>query len=175
MIKKTVTFENLDGEMVTEDWWFNISRGDLVELSVGNELADRIRAISQANKAGTVDARSIIPAFKGILAMSVGKRVNNRFMRSAEITAEFMGTEAYSEVVFSLISNAGEAAKFVNNLVPADFMKQLEDVEAPKTYSVEDLVSMDEAEFDMVCGTDPKAWTKDQMLAAFQRRNRQAA
>ena len=176
MIKKTITFEDLDGNEVSEDWWFNISKGDIAELAVGNELADRIKAIATAGE-DNVDAKTIIPAFKEILALSVGKRVNNRFMRSPEITAEFMGSEACSEVLFGLLSNAEEAAEFVNNLMPKDLLRQIENVELPKDNAPtrEELLSMSDEDFYAAVGENPRHWSREITAIAMARKNRQPA
>lgn len=172
MIKKTITFEDLDGKQVDEEWWFNLNKGDLVELSVGNDLADQIRTIANASDTGSVDAKSIIPAFKGIISMSVGKRVNNRFMRSPEITAEFMGSEAYSELVFELLSDASKAAEFVNGLMPTDMLRQIENIQLPadNVPTTQDLLTMTDEQFYATVGENPRKWSKDVTAIAMKRK-----
>lgn len=177
MIKKTITFEGLDGKDITEEWWFGINRGDVAELAVGNDLADRIKFIAKANESGTVDAKTIVPAFKDIIAMSVGKREGNRFMRSPEITAEFMNSEACSELIFILLSDAEQAAEFANNLLPQNLMRQIEDVHLPadKKPSHDELMAMSDNEFYSTVGENPRDWSRDVMIIAMQRKNRHAA
>lgn len=177
MLKKLITFNDLDGKPVTEEWCFNLNKGDLAELAVGNELADRIREIANATETGNVDAKTIIPAFKGIIAMSVGKRINNRFMRSPEITQEFMGSEAYSELIVELLSDANKAAEFVNGLMPQDMLRQIEDLQLPEphVYTADEMLQMSDTEFDGLIGTDPRKMSREQLQIAFQRKGRQAA
>jgi hypothetical protein len=177
MIKKAITFEGLDGEPITEEWWFGIHKGDVAELALGNDLADRIKAISKATDSGTVEAQKIIPAFKDILALSVGKRDGNRFMRSPEITAEFMNSEACSELIFTLLTDAEQAAEFVNNLLPQNLMRLIEDVNLPadKAPTHDDLMAMSDDDFYSTVGTNPRDWSKDVMVMAMQRKNKQAA
>jgi hypothetical protein len=172
-----ITFEDLEGKQVTEEWCFGLNKGDIAEMSLGTELAEKLRFISNASKSGEVDAQTVIPAFKEVLAMSVGKRVNNRFMRSPEISAEFMNSEAYSELMFNLLSNAEEAADFANNLLPKDLARQIEDIQLPedKKPSHSDLMRMSEEEFYNAVGSDPRGWDKDVMAIAMQRKNRQPA
>lgn len=177
MIKKTITFEDLEGKQVDEEWWFNINKGDLIELSVGNDLADQIRTIAKASDSGTVDVKTVIPAFKGIISLSVGKRVNNRFMRSPEITAEFMGSEAYSELIVELLSDANEAAAFVNGLIPADMLRQIENIQLPadNVPTTQDLLTMSDEQFYAAVGENPRTWSKDVTAIAMRRKTTQAA
>ncbi len=37
MLKKTMTFETYDGEMVTEDFYFNMSKAEVAELELSLE------------------------------------------------------------------------------------------------------------------------------------------
>ena len=43
-----------------------------------------------------------------------------RFIKTPEISEEFAQTEAYSDLFMLLATNAEEAAKFVNGIVPQD-------------------------------------------------------
>jgi hypothetical protein len=177
MISKMITFEGIDGSPITEEWWFGINKGDVAMLALGHELADRIKFIAKATETGTVDASVVLPAFKDLIAMSVGKREGNRFMRSPEITAEFMNSEACSELIFGLLTNAEEAAEFCNNLLPQNLMRLIEDVNLPedKKPSHEELMSMNDDDFYRHVGDDPRQWSKDVMVMAMQRKNRAAA
>ena len=47
-----------------------------------------------------------------------------KFMKSAELTEDFVQTEAFSELYMELATNAEAAAAFVNGIVPADMAKQ---------------------------------------------------
>ena len=43
-----------------------------------------------------------------------------RFIKSKELSEEFAQTEAYSTLFMELATNAEEASKFVNGIVPAE-------------------------------------------------------
>lgn len=174
MIKKTITFPDIDGKLVTQDYHFNLNKGEITEWMLmfpGGDLMAHLQSIGK-----TEDPREILPLFKEIISRSVGYRTpKNRFMKDPEFTAEFMASDAFSELFIGFLQNAEEFVEFCKGIVPQDMDLKIENVELPPTYTVADYVNMDEAEFDRVAGTDAKKWSKDQMLAAFQRRNTRAA
>jgi len=176
MIKKTIAYQDIDGKEVTEDFYFNLNKGELAEWMMtfpGEDFKSHLERIRDSE-----DPKQILPLFKEIIARSVGQRTeSNRFMKDPQFTAEFMSSDAFSEMFIGFLQNAEEFVEFCQGLVPAAMARSIQNVELPepKQYTVEELVAMDEDEFYRVAGDDSKKWSKDQMLAAFQRRNRQAA
>ena len=69
------------------------------------------------------DAKKIIEFFKELINKAYGVKSadGKRFIKSPELSEEFMQSEAYSELFMELASNAEEAANFVNGIVPKDF------------------------------------------------------
>jgi hypothetical protein len=118
MLKKTITFEDLDGNTVTEDFYFHLSKADLVELEVtadGNSMELMVQRIAKAN-----DGRGIIDTFKKIILMSVGERSEDgrRFIKTQEIRDAFEQSEAYSELFLELATNAQAGIDFISGVVP---------------------------------------------------------
>ena len=109
MLKKTLTYSDLDGNPVTEDFYFSLSKAEIaeMELSYDGGLQTHLKRIV-ANK----DGAAIIGAFKNILTSSVGRRSEDgrRFIKSDEITQEFMQTDAYSELFMELVTDADASA-----------------------------------------------------------------
>jgi hypothetical protein len=175
MLKKTITFEDLDGNEVTEDFYFNLGKAELAEmaLSVEGGLEEYLRTIIKANENSV-----ILAAFKDIIAKSVGQRSEDgrRFIRDADIVGAFMESAAYGELLIELVSDVNKASEFVNGILPASVTRgrPVEDVR-PKEYTEKELLEMSQAEFDRVVGTDPRSMTRDHMVIAMQRRTRQPA
>lgn len=117
MVTKTITYETLDGEEITDTFLFNLSKAELVELEVSTPggLAEHLKRISASE-----DGKQIIAAFKDILRRSYGKRSEDgkRFVKKDEWWDEFESTEAYSQIFMELVTDAGKAAEFVNGIVP---------------------------------------------------------
>ena len=123
MLKKTITYLDYNGNQRTEDFYFNLSKAEIMEMEMGTTggLAEMISRIVAAQ-----DAPAIIKIFKDLVLKAYGVKSadGKRFIKSDEIAAEFAQTEAYSELFMELATDADSAAKFVNGIVPADVSKQ---------------------------------------------------
>ena len=119
MLKKTMTYTDYNGVERTEDFFFNLTKAELMEMELGTAggLAETLQKIVDSK-----DAPAIIKAFKDIVLKAYGKKSDDgrRFIKTPEISEEFAQTEAYSDLFMLLATNAEEAAKFVNCIVPQD-------------------------------------------------------
>jgi hypothetical protein len=117
MLKKTMTFPDLDGNDVTEVFWFHINKAELatLELSTKDGLSAHLQAIVDA-----VDGAEIIEQFNAIIRLAIGRRSedNKRFIKTPEIAEEFFQTEAYSQLFMSIVTDEGAAAAFINGIMP---------------------------------------------------------
>ena len=124
MIKKTITYTDYNGEERKEDFYFNLSKAELMEmeLSVNGGFAEMIQKIVDAK-----DTPSIMKIFKDLILKAYGEKSDDgkRFMKSEEISQAFAQTEAYSELFMELATDDKAAADFVNGIVPADAAKEL--------------------------------------------------
>ena len=123
MLKKTITYKDFDGNDVTKDFYFNLSKAEIVELgmSEGGNLADRLRGIVTSG-----DQEQIMKTFRMLLEMSVGVRVGDRFDKSQDAKNAFMQTDAYSEFFMSLVTDAGKAVEFIKGIIPSDIRVDVE-------------------------------------------------
>jgi hypothetical protein len=120
MLKKTITYEDYDGNEVTEDFYFNLSKADLVKLELSetrfggfSELLQRI--------VDSEDGNEIVKHFQQIILLAYGKRDPDnpkRFIKSDALSEEFSQTEAFSELFVELSTDAEAGANFVNGIVP---------------------------------------------------------
>ena len=117
MLKKTITYTDYDGEERTEDFYFNLTQAEVMEMemSVKGGIAKMIRRVVAAK-----DGATIINIFKDVIKRSYGKKSldGRKFEKSEAIWNEFERTEAYSILFMELATNADEAAKFVEGIVP---------------------------------------------------------
>lgn len=118
MLKKTITYVDYNGAERTEDFYFNLSKAEVMEMemSTSGGLAEMIKKIVAAQ-----DAPAIIKIFKDLILKAYGEKSpdGKRFIKSEEIATSFSQTEAYSKLFMELATNADEAAKFVNGIIPA--------------------------------------------------------
>ena len=118
MLKKTITYNDYNGNERTEDFYFNLTKAEIMEMELGTTggLAEMLTRIVAAQ-----DAPAIIKVFKDLVLKAYGEKSpdGKRFIKSEELSTAFSQTEAYSQLFMELATDADEAAKFVNGIVPA--------------------------------------------------------
>ena len=120
MISKTVKYVDYNGTERTETHWFNLTEAELMEmeLSTTGGLAEMMQNLIEAQ-----DMPSIFRIFKDLVLKAYGQRAadGRRFIKTEngrKLADEFAETEAYSIIFTELATNADEAAKFINGVVP---------------------------------------------------------
>ena len=117
MLKKTIKYTDYDGNEREEDFYFNLNKAEVTEMELSKQggLSGYIKRIVAAQ-----DAPSLVELFKELICKSYGEKSldGKRFVKSKELTEEFTQTEAYAELFVELASNAEEATKFVNGIMP---------------------------------------------------------
>ena len=118
MLKKTITYTDYDGVERKEDFYFNLNKAELIEMELGTNggLAKRIQKIVDSQ-----DVTAIIKIFKDLVLKAYGVKSDDgkRFIKSKELSEEFAQTEAYANLFMELASNADEATRFMNGILPA--------------------------------------------------------
>ena len=122
MLKITETYEDFNGLQRTEDFYFNLTEADLMEmeLSTSGGLAETIQRIVAAQ-----DGPAIIKIFKDLVLRAYGvKSADGRLhIKNDQVREEFAQTLAYSNIFMRLATDADEAAKFVNGIMPKNANK----------------------------------------------------
>ena len=117
MLKKTITYSDYNGVERTEDFYFNLSKAEVMEMemSTSGGLAEMITRVVSAQ-----DTPSIVKIFKDLVLKAYGVKSpdGRRFMKSEELATEFSQTEAYSILFMELATDAKAAADFVNGVIP---------------------------------------------------------
>lgn len=117
MLKKTITYTDYNGVERTEDFYFNLSKAEIVEMELGTVggLSESLNRIVK-----TMDGPAIIKFFKDLVLKAYGEKSpdGKRFVKSDEIATAFSQTEAYSVLFMELASDSDAAATFVNGIVP---------------------------------------------------------
>ena len=123
MLKRTVTYTDYNDVTRTEDFYFNLTKAEIMEMEMGTKggMAEMIQKIVAAQ-----DAPAIIKIFKDLVMQAYGVKSpdGKRFIKNDEVRDEFVQSEAYSIIFMELATDADAAAKFVNGVIPADLAKQ---------------------------------------------------
>jgi hypothetical protein len=119
MYKKTVTYTDFSGVERTEDFFFNLTKAELLKMEIGRAgtMTEAIEKIVKAK-----DTATIVSTFENLVLTAYGEKSEDgkRFMKSDEIREAFKQTQAYSDIFMELASDDDAAAEFINNIVPAD-------------------------------------------------------
>lgn len=122
MVKKTITYSDYNNVERTEDFYFNLSKAEIMEMEMSTTggLAEMIQKIVAAQ-----DAPAIIKVFKELILKAYGEKSpdGKRFIKSDELSTAFSQTEAYSQLFMELATDAESASKFVNGVAPVETTK----------------------------------------------------
>lgn len=125
MLKKTITYENYDGEKCTEDFYFNLNRSELIELDAeldGGVVGVLKRVIN--NK----DTKELISFLKVLILRSYGEKTLNgkRFVKTPEMTEAFHQSPAYDELFMNILSDTDSQTTFINGILPQSIVRDAE-------------------------------------------------
>ena len=121
MFKKTIEYEDYEGNQRKEDFYFNLSKAELVDFltTSGGYTIDKVleRLIKTDNQ------KEVMQIFKDLIYKSYGEKSldGRRFVKSKEVKDNFIETEAYSVLYMELISDAKKAADFIKAIIPKDY------------------------------------------------------
>lgn len=119
MLKKTMTYTDYNGNQVTDDFYFNLTKAEIIELELSTDKAAGLEATINKLRE-ELNGREIMDLFKRIIRKSIGRKSadGKRFIKNDEIADEFMETEAYSDLVVELCTDADKASAFFAAIVP---------------------------------------------------------
>lgn len=123
MVKKTITYQDFNGDTVSEDYYFHLSKAELIELEVSHEggLSEALQRIIKAE-----DVKSLIAEFKHILLLSYGQKSEDgrRFTKTQELRDAFESSEAYSALFMELVTDSDKAVEFIQGVIPAGMAEE---------------------------------------------------
>ena len=125
MIKKEITFENLEGEKVTRTYWFNLNKAELAKMQVRhNDFRSYIQAVIDSD-----NMERIIGVFDELLSLAYGVRGDDgvTFHKSEAAWERFKNSDAYSELFVELLSNPKQTGLFFAGLVPKEFQSGVQE------------------------------------------------
>lgn len=123
MIKKTVTYDDFNGNSRTDELYFHLGKAELTEMELSKEggLANYYQQI--------VDSQSVpelAKIFKELLVKSYGvKTADGKGFKKLDengnpLWVEFSQTAAYEALYMELITDTDKAIEFFNGIIPSD-------------------------------------------------------
>jgi hypothetical protein len=138
LLKKTITYENFNEETVSEDFFFHLSKAELIELEMSHDggLSASLQRIVELE-----DKKAVIAEFKNIILSSYGKKSEDgrRFIKNQALREEFESSEAYSTLFMELVTDTDAAVEFINGIIPKGMVEEAERVaQAPVLTAIAD-------------------------------------
>lgn len=146
MYKKTITYNDFDGNQRIEDLYFNLTKTELIEFALDlpdnvsdtvkseGEKMDEQQALTKVMSA--FNSKSILKFIKDLILKSYGVRKNEgrTFAKLDEegrpLSIQFQQTMAFETIMNEFMDDDIEAAKFVNAVIPASVADQMPNVQA---------------------------------------------
>jgi hypothetical protein len=129
MLTREITYYNLDEELVTKKFNFNMTPAELLELEASFEgglgLVASIQRIAEAN-----DSDKMMKEFKRIIFMTYGVRNGDDFDKSLELCKKFESTGAYSALLMEFLQDDQALVKFIEGVMPKHMPKPKDNVVA---------------------------------------------
>jgi hypothetical protein len=131
MLKREITYEDFNGDTVTDTFYFNLSKAELIEMEVEYEHGGFAKFLQRI--IDTKDNKELVKQFKEIILMSYGQKSDDgkRFIKSDVMRDEFVQSAAYTELFMELSSDDQAAVIFLSGILPKDMVvamnKELEE------------------------------------------------
>ena len=124
MLKKTMTTVDFGGTERTEDYYFNLTKADIMEMQLRNDggFVETVKKVVEAK-----NQLELTHLFKKIICASYGvlSPDGRKFVKNQQVLDDFMATQAYSDLYIELLSGDGKAAEdFVNGILPKDLTNE---------------------------------------------------
>lgn len=166
MIKKTIKYVDFNDEEVEEDFYFHLSKAELVELEMSHEggLSEALQRIIKSN-----DQKQIMAEFKNLILTAYGRRSENGkgFTKNQQLRDEFAGTEAYSALFMELITDTDAAVVFINGLLPADLQAEAQRIAAEEA-SLREKNDQNDQEVKVITKADLEEMSQEELEQAGQ-------
>lgn len=129
MFKKTINFEDYNGQKKTEEHYFHLKRTELMEIAVDlpEDLTDDLgeQANNPSDDIGhkiykALGKKGVMNFIKNLILKSYGVRSRDgeRFEKSEEITYKFSQSPAFEQLYYDIITNDDAFVEFVNAIIP---------------------------------------------------------
>lgn len=157
MIKKNVSYKNLDGGTEIEEVYLNLNKSEVIELELEAEKPFS-ELLQEAGDAP--NAREALRVFRMIIDVAYGVRSEDgkRLIKNANVLEDFKGSEPYSELLWELISNPEEAVNVIFSILPTDAIEDLlsKNPEARKEYELKRIQLSESMKIAKQKGSVPK-------------------
>lgn len=128
MLKKTITYTDFDGNERTEDFYFNLSKSELIllETTTPGGYVTMLQRIIDSK-----DNIELMNVFTDLIKKSYGVKSEDgkRFIKNEQVLDDFLSSAAFDEMFTEFFTTENAAAEFAQGIIP----KNLADKAAKKS------------------------------------------
>ena len=121
MLKRTIKFTDYNGVERTEEHYFNLTKAEVAEMqmTVSGGLDGALQRMLDAQ-----DGPEMFKFYKEFILKAYGRKSpdGRKFEKTEELRADFLATEAYSDLFMELCTDGKAAAQFVMGVLPAEMV-----------------------------------------------------
>ena len=118
MFKKKVTYTDYNGQERTEDFYFNLSRSELImlESTTPGGYAAMLQRIIDSK-----DQRQLMNEFTNLIKMSYGVKSEDgkHFIKNDEVVNDFLNSAAFDQMFLEFFTDENAASDFANGVLPS--------------------------------------------------------
>lgn len=140
MYKKVIEYEDYDGNARKKEFLFNLNQAEIIKwlTTSGDYTLDKVLE----KLANERNGKEIMRIFEDLIYLSYGEKSldGDRFIKTPEVKAAFVETEAYSVLFTELVTDAKKAAEFINNIIPKKLSEEVNRIMAENPEGIPDNV-----------------------------------
>lgn len=118
MYKKKITYTDYNGQERTEDFYFNLSRSELImlESTTPGGYAAMLQRIIDSK-----DQRQLMNEFTNLIKMSYGVKSDDgkHFIKNEEVVNDFLNSAAFDQMFLEFFTEENAASDFANGVLPS--------------------------------------------------------
>lgn len=119
MFKKRITYTDFNGQERTEDFYFNLSKSEMImlESTTPGGYAAMLQRIIDSK-----DNTSLMKAFTDLIRMSYGVKSEDgkHFVKNEKVVDDFLNSAAFDQMFTEFFTDENAASDFAKGIMPMD-------------------------------------------------------
>lgn len=130
MFKKTMTFDDLDGNEKKQTFYFNFNKKEIVEMIGLKGLEEKIQRlqmpIEESGLTERENAQQAYDIFQELILDAYGEKGadNVTFVKNDQLREYFKSHVAFVELIFEFLENPTLGAQFIESCLPAKLVEK---------------------------------------------------
>lgn len=130
MFKKTMTFDDLEGNETTQTLYFNFTKKEVAELLEFEQLEEKLerlmKPVEESGLSQIENNRMAYDTFQDLILRAYGEKGDDNvtFVKNERTRAYLESHVAFVEMIFEFLENPALAAEFIEKCLPGKLVAQ---------------------------------------------------